>query len=131
MRRDRKRSSGLVDMSTQACEPASLDAYEPVSVYLLAMPKQRLQVRLSEKALAELERRAGGKDKRQAFLETWLTRPAEKLYEASPVTGRKLDGESGRAIESGEVPPHSFHSGTRPVSGCAECAKAAKDQKRK
>lgn len=37
------------------------------------MPKSRVQINLSEAAHAELIRRAGGKDKRQAFIESWLT----------------------------------------------------------
>lgn len=60
-------------MSLSARESVSIDACEPLSVYLLAMAKRRLQIWLSEKALAELERRAGASDKRQDYIERLLT----------------------------------------------------------
>jgi hypothetical protein len=47
------------------------------------MAKKRFQCWLSESALAELERRAGAKDKRQAYLETLLT--VRPLFGPGPI----------------------------------------------
>lgn len=64
------------------------------------MAKKSFHISLSDAALAELERRAGGRDKRQAYIERWLTEPEQrqKQGESSEALGRGV--LSNRGIET-------------------------------
>jgi len=60
---------------------------------------------LSESALAELERRAGAPDKRQAYLEAWLTTPAlsRAVREAEMADQTFGDGVSSPSFDPDET----------------------------
>src|SRR5262245_3615874 len=93
--------------------------------------KKRIQINLSEEAHEELKRRAeAAKTTRQDLIERWLTETPATVVE-EPKSKSKLERTRSQAtappdIEEepqGTLYTHTYHSGSKPVLGCPECAR--------